>query len=39
MIGRLWRGWTAPENADAYVEHLRRATLPAIAEIDAYQGS
>jgi heme-degrading monooxygenase HmoA len=39
MIARLWRGWTTPENADAYVEHLRRATLPQISEIDGHCGA
>jgi len=24
MIGRIWRGWTAPANADAYEALLRR---------------
>lgn len=27
MIGRLWRGWTAPDKADAY-ETLLRGILP-----------
>jgi heme-degrading monooxygenase HmoA len=39
MIARLWRGWTTPENADAYLEHLRRATLPEIGEIDGHCGA
>lgn len=29
MIARTWRGWTAPENADAYVEYLNRTGIPA----------
>jgi heme-degrading monooxygenase HmoA len=27
VIGRLWRGWTAPDKADAY-EELLRGVLP-----------
>ena len=29
MIARLWRGWTAPEDADAYVDYLNRTGIPA----------
>jgi hypothetical protein len=39
MIGRLWRGWTTPDNADAYLEHLRGATVPALGEIPGHQGA
>lgn len=31
MIGRLWRGWTTPENADRYEELLRSTIFPGIA--------
>lgn len=31
MITRLWRGWTKPENADAYQGLLRDEILPGIA--------
>jgi len=30
MISRMWRGWTKPEDADAYEELLREEILPAI---------
>jgi hypothetical protein len=30
MIGRLWRGWTTPENADRYEDLLRSTILPGI---------
>jgi hypothetical protein len=30
MILRLWRGWTAPENADRYEELIRTAIFPGI---------
>lgn len=38
MIGRFWRGWTNPEDADAYERLLRDIVLPALREIDGYQG-
>jgi hypothetical protein len=30
MICRLWRGWTAPENADSYQRIVHREVIPAI---------
>ena len=30
MICRLWRGWTTPENADAYERIVRREVIPGI---------
>jgi hypothetical protein len=30
MICRLWRGWTSPENADAYERVVRMEVMPAI---------
>jgi len=30
MICRLWRGWTSPENADAYERLVRMEVIPAI---------
>ncbi len=30
MICRLWRGWTAPENADEYERVVRTEVIPAI---------
>ena len=30
MICRLWRGWTSPENADAYERIVRGEVIPAI---------
>jgi hypothetical protein len=38
VIGRLWHGWTKPEDADAYERLLRDAVLPALREIDGYEG-
>jgi heme-degrading monooxygenase HmoA len=30
MISRIWRGWTAPQNADAYESLLRNEIFPGI---------
>ena len=30
MIARLWRGWTTPENADAYESLLKATIFPGI---------
>lgn len=30
MIARVWRGWTKPEDADAYGEFLRANVFPAL---------
>ena len=39
MIARLWRGWTAPSDADAYEELLKREILPGIEkQASAYKG-
>jgi heme-degrading monooxygenase HmoA len=29
MIARVWRGWTRPEDADAYVDYLQQTGAPA----------
>ena len=34
MICRLWRGWTTPDNADAYERIVSQEVLPSIAERD-----
>jgi heme-degrading monooxygenase HmoA len=39
VIGRLWHGWTTPENADAYEQLLRGEVLPGIQRIDGYRGA
>jgi heme-degrading monooxygenase HmoA len=38
MIARHWRGWTKPENADAYESLLRYTVLPHIHEIEGHRG-
>ncbi len=39
MIGRLWHGWTKPENADAYERLLRATVLPGIHRVMGYKGA
>ncbi len=41
MIVRYWRGWTTPENADAYEEIVSTRVLPGIRErgIAGYNGA
>jgi len=36
MISRQWRGLARPDFADAYVEYLRRETLPGLARIEGF---
>ena len=40
MIGRIWHGWTTPENADTYEKLLRTEIFPAIASknVPGYRG-
>ena len=39
MIARIWHGWTAPENADAYEEFLRTKMFPSIHRVQGYLGA
>ena len=41
MIMRIWRGWTTPDNADAYQRIVSSEVLPSIAwrEIHGYRGA
>jgi heme-degrading monooxygenase HmoA len=39
MICRLWRGLTRSEEAEHYVDHLRRQTLPRLRELPGYVGA
>jgi heme-degrading monooxygenase HmoA len=39
VIGRIWHGWTAPANADAYESLLRTTILPGITRIVGYEGA
>jgi len=41
MISRVWHGWTAPANADAYERLLRETVLPGIERqgIREYRGA
>jgi len=38
-IMRIWHGYTAPENADAYEQLLKNDILPGIHRIDGYLGA
>ncbi len=38
-IMRVWRGYTKPENADAYERLLREEILPGIHRINGYKGT
>ncbi|HEY4053616.1 MAG TPA: antibiotic biosynthesis monooxygenase [Terriglobales bacterium] len=38
MIARHWRGWTTPENAEAYEELLTKKVLPGLKNISGYCG-
>ena len=40
MVGRIWRGWTKPENADEYEALLKAEIFPEIAskEVPGYRG-
>lgn len=40
MIGRIWHGWTEPENADRYERLLMEEIFPSIAEknVTGYRG-
>ena len=40
MIVRVWRGWTKPEDADAYETLLREEIFPGIAAkgVEGYSG-
>ncbi|HWB57431.1 MAG TPA: hypothetical protein VG479_10890 [Gaiellaceae bacterium] len=39
MIGRVWHGFTVVADGDAYVAHLRRATLPALKTIAGHRAT
>jgi antibiotic biosynthesis monooxygenase (ABM) superfamily enzyme len=41
VITRIWRGWTTPENADAYQRIVSHEVLPDIAarNLDGYHGA
>lgn len=40
MIGRVWHGWTVPENADKYEQLLKTEIFPGIAakQVGGYKG-
>ena len=38
MIARHWRGWTLPQDADAYERLLKETVLPGLKAIEGYRG-
>jgi heme-degrading monooxygenase HmoA len=38
MIVRHWRGWTKPEDAEAYDSLLKDKVLPSLRNIEGYRG-
>jgi heme-degrading monooxygenase HmoA len=40
MIGRIWHGWTKPENADKYEQLLKEEIFPTIGakKVNGYKG-
>jgi heme-degrading monooxygenase HmoA len=39
VIARVWRGWTKPENGDAYEEFLRTHVFPALTgRVSGFRG-
>src|SRR5947209_1482444 len=38
MIARMWKGWTTPENADAYEKLLQEVVYPGLQQINGYRG-
>jgi heme-degrading monooxygenase HmoA len=36
MITRMWRGWTAPSDADAYERFLRTELFPEVARLPGF---
>jgi heme-degrading monooxygenase HmoA len=39
MIARVWKGWTNPQNADAYEALLRETVIPGLQRIDGHRGA
>jgi len=39
MVLRVWRGYTAPQDADTYEAMLRETILPGIHRIAGYRGA
>jgi heme-degrading monooxygenase HmoA len=39
MVLRMWRGYTAPKDADTYELMLRETILPGIHRVEGYRGA
>lgn len=39
MIARVWKGYTVPEKAPLYLEHLRHNVFPELDQIEGFRGA
>jgi antibiotic biosynthesis monooxygenase (ABM) superfamily enzyme len=39
MISRMWRGWTRPDDADAYQRFLTDHLFPSLRRVDGFAGA
>ena len=39
MLTRVWRGWTAKQNADAYERFLLEELFPALRDVPGFRGA
>jgi heme-degrading monooxygenase HmoA len=39
VIARVWRGWTAPDDADAYERFLREDLFPQVRRLEGFRGA
>jgi heme-degrading monooxygenase HmoA len=39
VIARLWHGWTAPDDADAYEDFLRTKMFPSMHGVEGFLGA
>jgi heme-degrading monooxygenase HmoA len=39
VIARVWRGWTAPADADAYERFLREDLFPQVRRLEGFRGA
>jgi heme-degrading monooxygenase HmoA len=39
MIARVWRGWTAADDADAYERFLRTSLYPEVRKLGGFRGA
>ncbi len=39
MVARVWHGWAARRNADAYERHFRMTVLPDLHRLNGFEGA